>query len=461
VKKTYFNPGMLNQNRLPNIVSRRIFGHSHEGRANRAYLTDGGEDGDDEADVLIKKIKNQVSKQLATRATKDELKEIQEQLKFLKPNEDGTGGFPLDALRQMADADKGVMAILAAQGLELKRLETTLKNQPKDMSIRSQAQAWMDANKEAIAKIKAGEQNATLPAFDIQLATRAAANPMLPSNTLNGSAYLPRPEYAPGLVDVLRAEPVFWDYIRKGTTGSAAYVWVNKTNPQGEAAFIAPGVYKPNISFEINTEISNAKKIAASEKMAIELLEDIDGFTSWVEDELRFKVMEKVNTTLMTGVASSTVPAGIQTLSVPFATTLGLTTTNANNWDAVRAAVAQLRYALFKGRIVAFMNPIDYANMVMTKAQNQGQTFIPPVTGATIVEDPNIPVGYLQVAAMDYYKILIYKGFTITWGLENDDFTKNLRTAIGEMRLHQFHSENHDGFAIYDTFTNIITALNA
>jgi HK97 family phage major capsid protein len=195
--------------------------------------------------------------------------------------------------------------------------------------------------------------------------------------------------------------------------------------------------------------------------MAIELLEDIDGFTSWVEDELRFKVMEKVNTTLMTGVSSSTVPAGIQTLSVPFATTLGLSTTGANNWDAVRAAVAQLRYALFKGRIVAFMNPIDYANMVMTKAQNQGQTFIPPVTGATIVEDPNIPVGYLQVAALDYYKILIYKGFTITWGLENDDFTKNLRTAIGEMRLHQFHSENHDGFAIYDTFANIIAALNA
>ena len=60
---------------------------------------------------------------------------------------------------------------------------------------------------------------------------------------------------------------------------------------------------------------------------------------------------------------------------------------------------------------------------------------------------------------MDLYKILIYKGFTMMWGLENDDFTKNLRTVIGEMRLHQWVSANHSGAFIYDKISNIIDKL--
>ena len=160
----------------------------------------------------------------------------------------------------------------------------------------------------------------------------------------------------------------------------------------------------------------------------------------------------------MSGVASSTVPAGIQTLSVPFTIT-GVSTTNANNWDAIRASVAQLRSGNLVGDVTTFVNPIDYANMVMTKAQNQGQLFIPPVTGSTIVEDNNIPVGYFQCAILQYYKVLIYKGFSITYGWENDDFTKNLVTVLGEMRIHQMFSENYTGAFIYDTFANVIDAI--
>ncbi len=111
------------------------------------------------------------------------------------------------------------------------------------------------------------------------------------------------------------------------------------------------------------------------------------------------------------------------------------------------------------GAVTAFVNPIDYANMVMTKAVSQGQLFIAGETGANVIEDNNIPVGYVQVALLDYYKVLIYKDLTITYGVENDDFTKNLITAVGEMRIHQFFSENHTGAFIYDTFANIKAAI--
>ena len=85
--------------------------------------------------------------------------------------------------------------------------------------------------------------------------------------------------------------------------------------------------------------------------------------------------------------------------------------------------------------------------------------FIPNDPGALIVEDNNIPVGYFQMAILDYYRILIYKDFALTWGWENDDFTKNLVTAVAEMRIHQFFSENHTGAFIYDSFANVKTAI--
>jgi hypothetical protein len=44
-------------------------------------------------------------------------------------------------------------------------------------------------------------------------------------------------------------------------------------------------------------------------------------------------------------------------------------------------------------------------------------------------------------------------------GWENDDFTRNLVTWVGEMRLHQFFNTQYTGAFIYDTFANIITGL--
>lgn len=329
--------------------------------------------------------------------------------------------------------------------------ENGLSKEDKD-TLRGTLKSYLATNKEKIEAIKNGTK-AELPAFVVKL-----NSPMLPSNTYNGSAYIPTPEFIQGATEIVRVKPTFWDYLKKGIAGSSVLVWVNKKNPEGAAAFIAPGVAKPGVSFEIASETSNAKKIAVSEKCATELLQDIDAMMSWIEQEMIYQLKAKINTTLMTGVASSTVPAGIQTLSTAYTLTT-VKTTNPNNFDAIRACVAQLTSGNLVGPVTAFVNPIDKANMDLTKAQSQGQLFIPGDAGALIVEDNNIPVGYVQVALLDYYKVSVYKEFQLTWGWENDDFTKNLVTAVAEMRIHQWFSENHTGAFIYDTFDNIKTAI--
>lgn len=410
-------------------------------------------------DDILASIKTQTEQQLSTRATAADIKVAIDAAMVQFKDID------LEGLRSMLKADTGVMKILIEQGKKLTELqEKAGSKEEATLSIRGMVEKWQKEHKEVISRVK-NKERADLPALELRV-----ASPMTPANTYNGSAYLPQPQFEAGIHELRRVQPTFWDYLTKGRTSSAAYVWVNKKNPLGAAAFIGPGVAKPGISFEIETEISNAKKIAVSEKVAIELLDDIDGMTSWVTNELQYQLKKKLNTTLMSGALSSTVPAGIQTISTTY-TTAGIKTENANNFDAIRAVVAQLRLGFFggpsDGPVVVFVNPVDAANMDLTKSVDSGMYLLPPfstangqtVAGASIVEDNNIVAGHFQAAMVDLFKLLIYKDMTITWGLENDDFTKNLRTAIAEMRIHSFHSDVDNNAFIYDTFAAVKAAI--
>ncbi len=454
---------VFNRGTLPKMQNRN-FPHQTHQFIGGAYKSDGGDDDDDDDDdddnlderkKLLTQIRKQTNKAMETRASAKEFNTLRDALKDL----------PIEDLRTIADPKNGAMALIKAMEERVNEtIEELKKRGAEDMSVRSQVAKWQEDNKVAIGKIKEGTA-AELKAFVLD--TRAAATMTVGSN-LGGSAYLPTPALYGNLNDLVRVLPTFWDYLKKGKTKSATLYWVNKKNPDGAAAFIGEGVAKPPIDFELATETSNAKKIAASLKASTEILDDVDLMESYILEELRYKLHSVLNTTLMTGVFSGTVPAGIQTVSVPFSLA-GLETENPNNFDAIRSLVAQIRAGNFAGAITVFVNPVDGANMDMSKANSQGQYILPPfstvdgknIGGATVVEDNNVPVGYVQAAVLDLFKVIIYQDLTIKWGWEDDDFTKNLITVIAEMRIHSFHSENNAGAFIYDTFANIKTAIAA
>lgn len=374
---------------------------------------------------------------------------------------------PEKIIAMLGDDEKGLRSILLKQGEEITRLKGNAYTKPEDLSLRSQISAWVEKNKDAFEKLKAGERASLTP-----LQVRAATSPMTPATTLASTITMNAviPQFESGIHDVRRLQPTFWDYLPKGRSSSAAYSWVNKkVGAEGAAAFIGPGIAKPGVSFTLEREVSNAKKIAVSSKTVTELLMDVEGFESYIRDEMTYQLKQKANTTLMNGVLSSTVPAGIQTFSVPYSLA-GVSTTNPNNFDAIRAAVAQLAIGFFGGLpVTVFVNPVDAANMDLSKAISNGTYLLPPfsttdgrrVAGAVVIEDNNIPAGFFQAACLDLFKNLIYQDFTISVGWENDDFTKNLVTLVAELRLHSFHSGNDAGGFIYDTFANVQAAIAA
>lgn len=354
-----------------------------------------------------------------------------------------------------------LLTVLQKQGADIAAMKEQGQN-VEGQSLRKQVENYVTTNKESVKKIKAGHK-VELPAFEYK---GVPTSPMVPSSFLNSSAYLPVPEINTSLNDLRRVMPTFWDLLPKGRTSQAAYVWVNKTDANGSPAFIGPGVAKPRVSFELTTEISNAKKIAASLKTATELLEDIDGMTSFIEGELSYTVKNIVNTTLMTGTLSSTVPAGVQTFSKSFDLT-GINVSDPDLYDAIFAGVTQVRTNYIENPVTVFVNPQDFANLMLAKntknrniavVYNGGAMYI---NGALVVQDNNISAGNVQFACLDLLKTLIYKDFTISFGWENDDFTKNLITAVGEIRLHSFHSANDEEGFVYDSFSDIITAIDS
>lgn len=490
MKRTFFNPAHLKP-----IRSRRMLGSASKGSlmAMIAYASgDNGDDDDDDDDDdedgddkpapapkpkpvsaeerkkleqrFMKQITKNVKDALEGRVTKEELDDRLSALSDLLPDAEGKGGATLEALRKMADEKTGVMPMIMSLDLRMKKMEnTSAGKQPNStsvLSIRSQCENFLAKNKDAIQNILAGEE-ARLPNFDIELsATRAVANPMLPATAMpDGSTYITSFEVDNTINIDPRNEPTIWNGIPKGKTSKETLVWLNKTPTEGKAEWIGPGEYKPPISFAIEPEISNAKKLAVSSKMAIELLDDIDGFYDFVISEIRYAIEIELNSAVYSSVATTKKIAGLSQYAVPYDALTGVVTTTPNYYDAIQAAITMLRVKRYKGKILVVLNTVDNTNMNLTKAISQGQLYIPRAIQATFVESEDIPVGTFMVVAIDYYKIKIYKGFSMAWGLENDDFTKNLRTVIGEMRLHQFVQSAYNELAVKDTFANVLAAI--
>src|SRR5688572_29963098 len=108
--------------------------HGRGTSANMAYKSDGGETDDDDDDdesekkTLLKTIEKRVQKQLAGRASKEDVENVAKQLIFLtkgknEKGEDVDSPFPIETLREMADPKSGVMTQLVDMGLRVKKIE--------------------------------------------------------------------------------------------------------------------------------------------------------------------------------------------------------------------------------------------------------------------------------------------------------------------------------------------------
>ena len=346
---------------------------------------------------------------------------------------------------------------LKTQGLEIKILKEGKPSNAK--SFGEQLKSLL--SKENIQKVL-DTRAPYMEKVTIESTNKAATTIMTPNASTNAPHALSY-EVIPGIQEAPREELTVLSTLGKGGTTSRTIVWINRVNKDGGAAFIAEGELKPLKDWEYAEENSVAKKIAVSTKVSTEMLQDFDYMLDEIRLMLTRDLYEVVDEKLLSG-TSTDEPTGILVGAGGYiGSGLDGKVFMANNADAIRAGMLQMRLLNFKPNVV-FMNPTDAALMDLTKSSTGNYIKIELegiIRTLRVIETTQIDPDKFLLMDTSRWIIKILKSFELMFGWENDDFRRNLVTVIAELRLHSYQNSIDAGSVMYESFSTVKTAIEA
>ena len=333
-------------------------------------------------------------------------------------------------------------------------------------SLKAQIKKALDNDgiKAIMSKMKNGEAGNHAFKFEVKASADMSLTTTTAYTTAGTAITMAQPEFIPGLNNVARNKPFIWPLMNVKPTQSENIVYVEKYNPQGAAAWVGEGVAAPKVSFDIQVSNSRAKMVDAYIHVSTQMLDDIDYIAAAIEDELLYQIAISVDTFILQGDGTGDNLKGIKSFAPAYSLTT-LTTTAPNNCDAILAAATQIVSKNFAPDI-AVLNPIDFAQTKLLKGStgyyvvnpnNQDSTW----AGIKVVQSNQVPLGTLMIMDSSKTNIHPYQNFTISYGMINDDFIKNLVVIKGVQRMHSYIKVNDLNAFVYDTLANIKTAITA
>lgn len=363
--------------------------------------------------------------------------------------------------RKMAEIEKFAATIKAATerteggGYRIKSLEEQIFDQMGKYAYKD-AKGMMKLKSE---EFKSDRANVTVT---LVLDRKAATDPVM---TTGGSPVAGGITIDPNIAVAPRKRYVIRDLANVSSISTTSVTYAEMTNVEGDAGWVSEGNLKPSMSADLKTNTVNVGKVAIISKITTEVMQDIPQLVQ----EIRSEIINKIDAAEEDGILNGTDSSGqIKGVSGDFpAFTLdGIEVQAPNYYDALVAAYTQITstsnmaYAPNGVR----MNPVDYANMQLTKDVN-GQYLRPfnvgdeLVSGLRVIADPNQAVGTFIMGDWRYLNIRDYQALTISFGWENQDFTKNMVTMIGEKRLLAYIKSNYKTAFVSDSFSDVITAI--
>ena len=192
------------------------------------------------------------------------------------------------------------------------------------------------------------------------------------------------------------------------------------------------------------------------------MLKDFAGFQADMTNLLNVDLMEEIEDVLLTGTLSTTVPAGVLTVAGGYVTTaLDDQVSLPNLADAIRATILQMRLLKYKPNVV-FINPTEGALLDMLKDAS-GNYIRVQVAGilrtVRVIETLSIPAGNFLVMDVSKWVVKMLEGVTLEFGLDGDDFSKNMISVICEARLHSYYNSIDAGAFVYEDFATVLAAI--
>ncbi|SEO48406.1 phage major capsid protein, HK97 family [Nitrosospira multiformis] len=285
-------------------------------------------------------------------------------------------------------------------------------------SIGAQVWAGMESNRDLLAKTKS-----------LRLEIKAAADLITTDNVgkvVSGGLALPLGA-ALGIQTGLPAREV---------SGITSFEYSRYTGVQGAAAVQAgEGGAKAPIRPDFTPVQQAAITIAGFTKVSKQSLSDSAELKTAIDVTLQRSIAQALDDTLVNGSAT---PAfeGFNTLGTSYTSLLYPSLA-----DAASEAVATMQEAGFQPNVVAF-RPSDFLGVQLAKT-TEGEYLAGPylqplpesLRGLRVVLSPNVPSGKVMVADTAYLELLVVDNFSVEVGYVNDDFTKNIATILGEVRV--------------------------
>lgn len=363
--------------------------------------------------------------------------------------------------RKMAEIEKFAATIKAATerteggGYRIKSLEEQIFDQMGKYAYKD-AKGMMKLKSE---EFKSDRANVTVT---LVLDRKAATDPVM---TTGGSPVAGGITIDPNIAVAPRKRYVIRDLANVSSISTTSVTYAEMTNVEGDAGWVSEGNLKPSMSADLKTNTVNVGKVAIISKITTEVMQDIPQLVQEIRSEIINKIDAAEEDGILNGTGSSGQIKGVSG-DFPAFTLDGIEVQAPNYYDALVAAYTQITstsnmaYAPNGVR----MNPVDYANMQLTKDVN-GQYLRPfkvgdeLVSGLRVIADPNQAVGTFIMGDWRYLNIRDYQALTISFGWENQDFTKNMVTMIGEKRLLAYIKSNYKTAFVSDSFSDVITAI--
>ena len=402
----------------------------------------------EEANKALETFKSENEEALKGFVKEDKLKEVQEQVEKLTKNLE-EANLELVAMSEKGQASEGSATIKDAFSSLLNEKQDSGKTKFEEFSEWAK-KGFKNQNSGSSYEfvVKAPE---TVTTANVGVNTAAG---VYAAQSVSSATPFPRTE-------------IFLDqYLDVGTTNLASLPYVDELPGEGDAAIVAEGTLKPLIDVDTEINFSQARKVAGRMKATEEALFDYGYLMSLMTGTLKRKHDIAKQADLL-GAAN-----GLASFATPFNPIIlgGVTVDEPQYYDAIAALVAGIVNDSFGAYVpnVVFVNTLDNLRKMLTK-DLEGNYVLPPfadnqgnmVSGVKVVAQPSIPIGEYVVG--DFKNVMLRKmwEYTVRFGWENDDFSKNLITMVGESRYHLFINENDKRGLISGTFADLITALTA
>ena len=262
-----------------------------------------------------------------------------------------------------------------------------------------------------------------------------------------------------------KAETVIRKYANVAKASGRSVIYAEFVPGEGEAEWVPEGGLKPMMTAEVAEKNIVAGKVALGAKLTEETLTDLPQLVA----EVRAEIINRIGLAEEDGILNGTGEGGtVKGVSenMPGFSLASLKIEKANTFDAIVAAYTQIistSHMAYRPNLV-LVNPLDYAGMQLAKDAN-GQYLRPfkagdeLVQGLQVVTTTAVEQGTIIMGDFNYLNIRDTWELTVTFGWENDDFTKNLVTMIGEKRLIPYIKAQYKTAFVKDTINNIITGI--